>query len=623
MPPFWIRLRLAALVACTVLALGSMSTPTAASAQVVVQNPMGRDATTLDGVWRSIVDPYENGYYNYRYEPHDNGYFRDAKPADPSALLEYDFDASPTLRVPGDWNSQRPELFLYEGTVWYRRLFDVEPEEGRRLFVHFGAANYEARAWLNGEELGHHVGGFTPFAFEVTDQVREGSNSLVVKVDDMRRRDGVPTVNTDWWNYGGLTRSVLLLSLPETFVRDYALRLGADRKITGWVELDGPEPTRDVVVRIPEAGVETKVRTDESGRGTFALDAEAVSGLERWSPETPKLYDVELAITGPGSEERDVVRDRMGFRTLETRGHDILLNGEPVFLRGISIHEEAPGGGRAATRHEARTLLSWAKELGCNFVRLAHYPHNEHMVREAERMGLMVWAEIPVYWTILWENQPTYDLAEQQLREMITRDKNRASVVIWSVANETPRGEPRLRFLTSLIDEARRLDPTRLISAATEITWTTDEQGDGIHLDDPLGEHLDVLGVNEYVGWYVREPEAAPSIRWHTSYDKPLLISEFGAGALAGHHGESHVRWTEEYQELVYREQVKMLRQIDFLRGTSPWILMDFRSPRRPLPDIQDFWNRKGLVSERGQRKKAFYVLRDFYRELATGSLPP
>lgn len=577
--------------------------------QSLIQNVDGRSTTSLGGAWRTIVDPYENGYYDYRYRPNPYGYFRDAKPAAASELQEYDFDASPTLQVPGDWNTQRPELFLYEGTVWYRRLFDAQPRDGRRLFVHFGAANYKARVWLNGQELGVHVGGFTPFQFEITDHVRAGSNSLVVKVDDRRRRDGVPTVNTDWWNYGGLTRSVRLVDVPETFVRDYSLRLRHDGRIEGWVEVDGNVRGRTILVRIPELGAETELQVDESGRGSFTLDARP----ERWSPERPNVYDVEIAVAGAAPE--DVIRDAMGFRTVETRGTDILLNGEPVFLRGISVHEEAPGGGRAATPEQARTLLGWAKELGCNFVRLAHYPHNEHMVREAERMGLMVWAEIPVYWTILWQNQATYELAERQLREMIVRDKNRASVVIWSVANETPRGEPRLRFLTGLADEARRLDPTRLISAATELTT----KADGAHLDDPLGAHLDVLGVNEYVGWYGGVPEDAPKLRWHTSYDKPLIISEFGAGALAGHHGEPTERWTEEYQERLYEQQVKMLRQIGFLRGTSPWILMDFRSPRRPLPGIQDFWNRKGLISERGQRKKAFYVLQEYYRELAEG----
>ena len=139
------------------------------------------------------------------------------------------------------------------------------------------------------------------------------------------------------------------------------------------------------------------------------------------------------------SSGADKVHDAIGFRTIETHGTQILLNGKPIFLRGISLHEEAPiRGGRAFSQKDAETLLGWAHELGCNFVRLTHYPHSENMTRLADRMGLMVWSEIPVYWDIDWENPATLQNAENQLHEMIARDHNRASVVFWSLSNETP-----------------------------------------------------------------------------------------------------------------------------------------------------------------------------------------
>ena len=180
----------------------------------VLQNVLSRPGMTLNGKWHVIVDPYENGYYDYRRQPFDavtparGGYFLDHKPADRSELVEYDFDTSPTLNVPGDWNSQDDRLFYYEGTVWYRRKFDYTPAPGKRVFVHFGAANYQADVYLNGRKLGRHVGGFTPFEFEITGILKATDNSLVVKVDNTRHADAVPTVNTDWWNYGGLTREV-------------------------------------------------------------------------------------------------------------------------------------------------------------------------------------------------------------------------------------------------------------------------------------------------------------------------------------------------------------------------------------------------------------------------------
>ncbi len=428
----------------------------------------------------------------------------------------------------------------------------------------------------------------------------------MLKVDNKRRRDGVPTLNTDWWNYGGLTRRVELVEVPATFIQDYFIQLakGSGDEVAGWVKLNGTAKSGSVSVEIPEAGINKSFKVDDEGIAKIDFKA----GLKLWSPEDPYIYNVKL-ICGT-----DTLLDEIGFRTIDTKGTDVLLNGKPIFLRGIAIHEEAPfRSGRAFSKEDAVTLLSWAKELGCNYVRLAHYPHNEFMLREADKMGLLVWSEIPVYWTILWDNKGTLDNALNQLTEMITRDKNKASVIIWSMANETPRGDARNIFLNTLIDSARKLDPTRLITAATELHY----DGDKMILDDPLSDKLDVIGVNQYIGWYAGKPADAEKKVWENSFDKPMIISELGGGALYGYHGDKDTRWTEEYQAYLYKEQIKMLKKISFLSGMSPWILMDFRSPRRPLPYIQDFYNRKGIISNRGEKKEAFYVLQKFYKSMS------
>jgi len=573
----------------------------------LIANPDGRKTISLDGQWQAIIDPYESGFYDYRYQPSANGFFKNAKPKTKSDLIEYDFDNSASLKVPGDWNTQTDQLFFYEGSIWYKKSFDYQRKPNTRVFVYFGAANYQAHVYLNGQKIGEHEGGFTPFNFEITNLVQSAGNFLIVKVDNKRRRDAVPTLMTDWWNYGGLTREVKLVETPTTFVHDYMLQLekGSRERITGWVKLAGDKLNQRITVRIPEARVTRSFTTDANGSAAIDFNA----ALTLWSPENPKLYDVTI------EAETDQVRDQIGFRSLETRGTEILLNGRSIFLRGVCIHEEAPiRGGRAYSQEDARTLLGWAKELGANFVRLAHYPHNEFMVREADRMGIMVWSEIPVYWTILWENPATLENARSQLTEMITRDKNRAAVVIWSVANETPLSDARLSFLKKLVEHARSLDATRLMSAAMERHYTDAKTQ---MIDDPLGEYLDVLGCNEYVGWYDGLPEKADGLEWKTKYQKPLVMSEFGGDALYGHHGDASTRWTEEYQENLYQHQLRMLKRIPFLRGTAPWILTDFRSPRRPLPKIQDYWNRKGLISSRGEKKKAFFVMQQYYRELS------
>ncbi len=579
----------------------------------LIANVFGREHQSLNGQWHAIVDPYENGYYDYRYEPLAAPYGLNQKPKSVSDRIEYDFDQSPTLKVPGDWNSQRPELGLYEGTIWYKTSFRGKRAADRRLFLHFGAANYEAIVYVNGKVLGKHVGGFTGFEHELTSVLVDGENTVIVKVDDQRKREGVPTVNTDWYNFGGLTRDVLLVTVPRTFVKDYFVQLekGSLDRIGGWVLLDGPDAAKQAVnVRILELGINLALTTDASGRAAFSVQPKAHgASLELWSGEQPKRYSVEISAAG------DQVEEKIGFRSITTRGADILLNGKPVFLRGISIHEQAPERpGRATSEKDARKLLGWAKELGCNFVRLAHYPHNPHTVRVAEELGLLVWSEVPVYWTIQWENPDTYANAERQITEMVQRDKNRAAVILWSVANETPISEPRNVFLRKLIATVRRLDPTRLLTAALERHYS-DERTQVV--DDPLGKDLDVLGVNQYVGWYDGLPAKCDTIVWDVKYHKPLVFSELGGDAKAGHHGPPDHRWTEEFQKDLYEHQIAMMKHIGVWRGLSPWILADFQSPRRALPKIQDGWNRKGLVSDRGEKKQAFFVLQAFYKAVA------
>lgn len=597
--------------ACVLLSLW-LTAASAADAPSLIQNAGARPGMTLDGKWHVIVDPYENGYYDYRREPFDaaspprGGYFLDRKPADRSDLVEYDFDTSPTLMVPGDWNSQDERLFYYEGSVWYRHRFDYAPTAGHRVFLRFGAANYQADVYLNGRKLGRHLGGFTPFEFEITGQLKAADNSLVVKIDNARHPEAVPTVNTDWWNYGGLTRDVTLVETPAAFIRDYQVRLDKSnaRRVTARVQLDGARAPVEVRLAIPDAHVNARAMSDANGVATFAIDTR---GLVAWSPENPRLYRVSIAAGD------DRIEDRIGFRSIAVRGTDILLNGRPTFLRGVSLHEENPlRGGRAYSEEDARLLLGWAKELGCNFVRLAHYPHNEHMARVADELGLMLWEEVPVYWTIQWDNPQTLANAQSQLTELITRDRNRASVIVWSVANETPVSEPRTRFLEQLVDTARALDDSRLVSAAMEV-HADPANPDHRIVDDPFGAYTDLLSFNQYVGWYDGLPDKLAKITWSFKYEKPVVISEFGADALQGLHGDRLTRFSEEYQEDLYRKTLAMLERIPQWRGTTPWILVDFRSPRRPLPHVQDGWNRKGLIGENGVKKKAFYVLKEFY----------
>ncbi len=565
-------------------------------------NVMGRQGMSLNGKWNYIVDVQEEGFYDYRMNENRWGFFINAKPQRPEDLIEYDFDKSPTINVPGDWNTQDDRLFFYEGCVWMKRDFNYTRKSGHRAILYFGAVNYDAVVYVNGKKVGHHEGGFTPFNFDVTDVLVDGSNFVIVKIDNKRKAESVPTLIFDWWNYGGITRDVTLLDVPNVFIENYSLQLLSleGRRIGFSVKLNTAEAGREVRLSIPELKIKKNIVTDAEGKAVLFMKAKP----QLWSPDNPKLYDVSIVMDG------DTICDKIGFRKIETRGKQILLNGEPVFLRGISIHEEkAFGGGRANGKEDAQLLLSWAKDLGCNFVRLAHYPHNEWMVREAERMGIMVWSEIPCYWTVAWDNPATLENARRQLRDMIERDINRANVIIWSIANETPHSNARDIFLTKQAQYAHQLDSTRLISMAMEVTGASNYVN---RLNDNMNKYVDVVSFNQYVGWY-RDVHDAPKMKWEIPYDKPVIISEFGGGAKQGYRGAKNQRWTEDFQANLYEENLKMIDKIEGLAGTSPWILKDFRSPRRVLPEIQDYYNRKGLVGDNGKRKMAFDVLKAWY----------
>jgi len=574
----------------------------------LIQNPYGRNFTTLNGKWKYVVDPYKSGKRNDWYE----GIFMNRKQSNKSERIEYDFDKSLTIYVPGDWNTQSEKLFYYEGLIWYRKIFDYKKvNPSNRVFIYIGAANYDAEVFLNGNVVGSHKGGFTPFNFEITNYLKESDNSLFISVDNERKKEYIPALKTDWWNYGGITRDILLIEVPETFIIDYYIQLRKDsnNKIEGYVKLNGKDKTQEITVEIPELKISKKFQTDNNGYAKINFD---VKKIELWSPENPKLYEVII------KSKNDIVKDEIGFRTIEVKGTDIYLNNKPIFLKGINIHEENPiRGNRAYLREDAKMLLGWAKELGCNFVRLAHYPHNEFMTRVADKMGILVWSEIPVYWDIDWSNPSTLEIAKGYLEEMISRDKNRASIIIWSVGNETPNNPLRHQFIKELCKKARSIDNTRLISKAFNSYYTKQDNPFVKIFDDSTATLMDAIGINEYVGWYDGLPDKCLKTKWEIKFNKPVIISEFGGGCLQGFHGDTLTIWTEEFQEDLYKKNLFMISQIPQLRGIAPWILADFRSPTRLLPDIQDQWNRKGVISEKGTRKKAFYTLKKFYENFS------
>lgn len=564
----------------------------------------GRNKESLNGVWQYAVDQYDTclrqKWYNERYFD-EQGF---------SLPVDYSFDHWPEMELPKCWNVFDKEYHIYDGSMVFTKKFSYAKKlEKERVVLRIGAANYICRVFINGEYVGMHRGSSTPAFFEITNCLKD-MNRIIIAVDSTRRPEQVPTENTDWFNYGGIYRDIELIRVPGLFIKDFRIGLvrdGSYKNIEAKVVVSDESYSGEAIISIPELNVTEAIKI-ENGAGSHVItvsdDAEnEAGGLELWSPENPKLYDVNVKL------ESDEVNDRVGFREIRVEGREIILNGKPMFLRGISCHEDSVPNGKALSTEERIENIKIAKELGCNFMRIAHYPHHEEMGKLADELGMMLWSEIPVYWAIRFERDKTYDDAHNQLMELISRDYNRASVIIWSVGNENADTDERLSFMKRLADTAHSEDNTRLVSAACLV----DSEKNVIA--DRLAESLDVIGINEYCGWYTPDFEKLPQLLNNSNPDKPVIITEFGADALPGHHGTVDDKGCEECQADVYRKQVDVLSKIPYIKGMTPWILYDFRCPRR-THFLQKYYNRKGLLSaDKTYRKQAFYVLQEFYKK--------
>ncbi|MDR0600033.1 MAG: hypothetical protein LBG84_08140 [Treponema sp.] len=568
-------------------------------------NTSGREGESLSGRWNFAADWYDTCR---RAE-----WFKEIRTsaAGVPQPVDWDWEAWERINVPACWNMERPELYYFEGAGVYTRTFRYVPREaGERLILRFEGAAYNACVFVNGLFAGSHDGASTPFNADITGLVQE-ENRVVVTVDARRGPARIPMDNSDWFNYGGLYRDVFLYRLPRVYIKDWFVRLAGDGGVDADVYIDGGEGADGTVgIEIPELSARAEAPARD-GRASFHIGAKP----ERWSPENPRLYDVILRFTAGKDGKQDSARDRIGFREIAVRGTDIILNGKKIFLKGVSVHEDHIIHGKTTSEDIIRSTIRDLKEMNGCYLRLAHYPHDSRFARIADEEGVLLWEEIPVYWAVAFDNPATYHDAQNQLSELVLRDRNRASVIIWSVGNENADTDSRLTFMSALARRARELDPTRPVSAACLINHTE------LKIDDRLAEVLDIIGVNEYYGWYDPDFGKLPKILANSAPAKPVVICEFGGDARAGQRGTVDDLWTEDKQRDLYERQTAVIRQCPYIAGVSPWIFYDFRCPRR-LNRYQEGFNRKGLIDAgRLQKKAAYYVMRRFYGETGPGGV--
>lgn len=564
----------------------------------------------LNGVWRFQPDPYEEG--------EALGWFAD----------DCDSRLWRETAVPSTFDRSLPLLHGYEGAAWYRRTIEApESWQGRRIVMRFEGVNYHARVWVNGQEVGTNDDPFLPFELRLDPHLEFGrANSIAVRVDNVRRQGEVPGKERGWRPFGGILRDVSLIAINPLHLKCIQINAAADGQFMFGAEVGNEHPTSapaEVLVRVASAdGRELKTlptqREDVSSSKTANLSCvHRFHGIDAWSPHRPTLYvaHVELRSGEEVIEHRSV---RFGFRTIQVQDNRILLNGEPIYLIGFNRHEDSPRSDMVPDLEIARKDLRHMKELGCNFVRLCHYPHDPREIDLCDELGLLVMGEIPVYW---WHGHAEgeqkhlekLNAARRQLAAMIERDFNHPSVIFWSVSNETDEDRNEVaEGNAELVRLAKQLDPSRLATHVS-MKWNS----------APRFEADDVCCVNSYPTWYhhgMRKQfdftPAQGGAEWrrqlanlHEAYpDKPIFVTEFGHPAIEGTFGSMA---GEDFQAEVIREEYKAF-DAPYVCGATIWCYADHPWPEENF--IQYMTTSPfGVVTRDRRHKKAVGIVRELF----------
>ncbi len=552
-----------------------------------------RQKVVLDGWWQFSVAPEED----------------DEQATDGPALLTE--QESFQVTVPGVWET---ELGFedYQGVAWYRKQFEA-PFVGPCQIV-FGAVAYRARVWLNDMYLGDHEGDFTSFRFEA-DLLRD-ENELVVRVDNRHTDEDLPKAVVDWYPYGGITRSVICEQVGDVSIE----RVQIVGRTDGGVVLQAVLRNRSDSVQTLELNVDVGDAVPASKTVTLMPGTSAVESVrlqidtpQLWSPQDPVLYE---AVVGFGD---DVYVERFGLREIRTEGHQILLNGDPLWIRGVNRHEDHPDWGFALPDKIMQKDIDLILSLNCNAVRGSHYPNHPTFLDLCDENGLLFLAEVPgwQYSAYQLSHSPTKDKLARMLEEMITEQCNHPSIIIWSLHNECDTEvyrEPDLDVRTpteELFRLARSLDSTRLATYVSHRHWHDK------HLD-----LADVVCLNEYIGWYVNDMEGADLAEYLQRMadmvpDKPILITEFGAGGLMGVHSMARRKWSEEHQSTHIVSQIEDMRENPHVAGCFVWQYCDVNvNPERAIRRPRSM-NNKGLVDEYRRPKMAYHSVASLYEEIA------
>jgi beta-glucuronidase len=547
-----------------------------------------------------------SGFWDFRFDPDDKGKIDNWKNG---------FNDGTPIAVPASWNDQFADGRDFLGPAWYQTRFNIPwGWTDCRIFLRFGSVNYLAEVWLNGDRLGSHEGGHLPFEFDITNQAKSEDNLLVVRVDGNLTFDRVPprgspidypSTNFDFFPYCGIHRPVLLYTAPYEGIRDLTIKTSIEGDIgkvhIKLVRAPGTADIAQFTLKGHGTNISVKIPIDdESVDATLSVPNSAL-----WTPETPNLYNLTVELM-KNDDIFDSYSLKIGIRTIEVKGNQLLLNGSPVNLTGFGRHEDFPVIGRGyipAVIIKDYSLMKW---IGANSFRTSHYPYSEQMMDLADRLGFLIIDEIPAVGLTFRKDCLDRHLAlcQQYVQELIARDKNHPSVIIWSLANEPHLSGYAKEFFRKLYDLAKNLDPTRPITVVSMLGAR-----------EKAFEFCDIVCLNRYNAWYTEPGQIEEGCKIlskeldniYQLYPKPLILTEFGADTIPGLHSQPPEMFSEEYQIEFLKQYIKVVNSKPYIVGQHVWNLCDFKTPQsiRRVGAI----NYKGVFTRDRRPKMAAHLL--------------
>ncbi len=541
-----------------------------------------------------------------------------------------------SIAVPGSWNEQHEDLRDYTDAAWYMtQAWLPAGWRNTHVLLRIGSANYFAKVWVNGVEIGSHEGGHLPFGWDISAHVTwDAPNIIVIRVDNTLLQNrlppggigmgggnsplsGFPLTSYDFFPYAGLQRQVWMLSVPNTHIHDVTVTNAHSRSATGVTAT----VTAELTLNTPHNGGGNLRIGDAHSPLSFQNGlAEATLTLQDaklWGPGHPHLYMLDITLDSGDSYQLEI-----GIRSFEVLGDRLFLNGEPITLQGFGKHEDYAGSGRGLNLPvlvKDYDLLHW---VGANSYRTAHYPYSEEAMQMADRHGILIIDETPAVGLAFQLPEDIvkrhYELATEAADALVARDKNHACVIAWSIANEpvagsffappdptSPAGQRGMAFLSNLIGHTKELDPTRAVTfagmQAAPAEWFAS---------------CDFIAVNRYYGWYTlggRLAEAQTAFATematlHTRFGKPILVSEFGADTTPGMHAQPPEMWSEEYQVEVLKFHLDFAAEHHYIAGLHIWNFADFKTAQGIIR--VNGMNYKGVFTRDRRPKMAAHFLR-------------